>query len=46
MEKILDLDKNVAELCAQYPELKQIMVGLGFKEIIKPLALNTMGRII
>ena len=45
MEKILDLDKNVAELCAQYPELKQIMVGLGFKEIIKPLALNTMGRI-
>lgn len=45
MEKILDLDKNVAELCAQYPELKQIMVELGFKEITKPLALNTMGRI-
>lgn len=44
MSMTLDLNKNVAELCGEYPELKQIMSDLGFKDITKPLVLNTMGR--
>lgn len=44
MEKIIDFRKNVAELCKAYPELKEIMAELGFKDILKPLALQTMGR--
>lgn len=45
MNKIIDLRKTVAELCKAYPELKEIMAEIGFKDITKPLALQTMGRI-
>lgn len=45
MNKVIDFEKNVATLCDDYPKLKSIMVELGFKDIVKPLALNTMGRI-
>lgn len=45
MKKVIDLNKNVAQLCKLYPELKRIMAKLGFKDILKPLALNSMGRI-
>lgn len=45
MKKLLDLDKNVEALCTQFPELKEILADLGFKDIVKPLVLNTMGRI-
>jgi hypothetical protein len=45
MEKVIYLNKNMAELCKSYPELKQIMANLGFKDIMKPLALQSMGRI-
>lgn len=44
MEKIIDLRKNVAELCKEHPEIQEIMADLGFKDILKPLALQTMGR--
>ena len=45
MEKILDLKKTVAELVEENPEVRDIMVGVGFKEITNPVALNVMGRI-
>lgn len=44
MNKILDLDKTVYELVKEYPELKDIMVEIGFKDIVNPVALNLMGR--
>ena len=44
MDKILDLDKTVLELVKEYPEIKDIMVELGFKDIVKPFALEIMGR--
>lgn len=44
MKKILDLDLSVYQLCSQFPELKEILVELGFKDITKPLLLNTMGK--
>ncbi|WP_228352832.1 DUF1858 domain-containing protein [Variimorphobacter saccharofermentans] len=34
-KKQLDLSKSVYELCDQYTELKNILVGLGFHDIIK-----------
>lgn len=45
MDKVLDLNKNIYTLCKEYPEVKDIMASLGFSEITKPAALNTMGKI-
>ncbi|NLC83594.1 MAG: DUF438 domain-containing protein [Ruminococcaceae bacterium] len=45
MRKKLDLSKTVSELVAENPELKDILVELGFKDITQPLALSTVGRI-
>lgn len=44
MEKNLDLDKTILELVKEYPEIKEIMLELGFKDILKPFALEIMGR--
>jgi DUF438 domain-containing protein len=43
--KVLDLNKNVATLVKEYPEIKEIMVELGFKDITSPVALQVMGRV-
>jgi hypothetical protein len=43
-EKRIDLAKSVYELCNQYPELPEILVSIGFQDIIKPGMLATMGR--
>ena len=45
MEKVLDLKKTVAELVDAYPEVREIMAELGFKEIMSAAALQVMGRI-
>lgn len=37
MAKELDLTKNVASLCDEYPELIDVMVGLGFKPLANPV---------
>lgn len=43
--KHLDLNKSVYELTSQYPELIDIMVGLGFKDIGNPFTLKTAGKV-
>jgi len=45
MEKILDLDKSVASLVKEYPEVVDIMADLGFTEIKNPAMLASVGRI-
>ena len=45
MDKILDLDKSVASLVKEYPEVVDIMAGLGFTEIKNPAMLASVGRI-
>ncbi len=45
MSKKLDLRKSVYELTHEYPELVDIMVGLGFTEIKKKPMLNSVGKI-
>ena len=43
--KQLDLNKTVAALVEEYPELIDIMAEIGFKEITKPISLKMMGRV-
>ncbi|MBQ8159700.1 MAG: DUF438 domain-containing protein [Clostridia bacterium] len=43
--KELDLRKTVAELVRQYPEVKEMMAGLGFKDITSPVAMKFMGKV-
>lgn len=45
MSKTIDLNKTVAELVKEYPEIKGIMKELGFSEIVNPMALKVMGRV-
>ena len=45
MDKILDLDKSVASLVKEYPEVADIMAKLGFMEIKNPAMLASVGRI-
>lgn len=42
--KKIDLTKSVHELVTAYPELADIMAGLGFTEIKKKVVLNSVGR--
>lgn len=42
--KVIDLRQPVQKLCNEYPELKGIMVELGFVDIVKPGMLATAGR--
>lgn len=44
MDKVLNLDETVFELAGRYPEVVEIMVELGFRDIAKPGMLQTAGR--
>ena len=44
LDKQVDLNKSLYELCSQYPEIVQIMQEIGFKDIANPAMLNTAGR--
>jgi hypothetical protein len=43
--KTIDLSKTVNELCTLDPALIPILAGMGFTEIVKPLMLSTVGKI-
>lgn len=45
MENVLDLEKPVAELVKEFPALQQAMAEIGFREILNPIALEVMGRV-
>jgi DUF438 domain-containing protein len=45
MAKQIDLNKTVYELTKAYPELIDIMVELGFTEVVKPAMLHSVGKI-
>lgn len=44
LDKEIDLNKSIYELCSQHPEVVQIMQEIGFKDIANPAMLNTAGR--
>jgi hypothetical protein len=43
-EKVLDLRKTVYQLCSEDTNMMNILVDLGFKDIVKPGMLETAGR--
>lgn len=43
--KTIDLNRSVYELATEYPELIDIMAGLGFGEITKKAVLHSLGKI-
>ncbi|SCY73956.1 DUF1858 domain-containing protein [Alkaliphilus peptidifermentans] len=43
--KQIDLNKNVFELTEEYPEIIEIMVSEGFKDIKNPVVRKTAGRL-
>lgn len=44
MEKVLMMDESIFELVNRHPEVIDIMVELGFHDIVKPGMLQTAGR--
>ena len=44
MDKIIDFRKTVYELATEYPEFKEIMASVGFKEITEPEILASAGK--
>lgn len=44
MEKRINLEKPVHDICREYPEVIEIMKELGFENITNPAMLNTVGR--
>ncbi len=45
MEKIIDRNASIHSLVSAYPEIKDLLFGLGFTDIVKPGMLQTVGRI-
>ncbi|MCH3957783.1 MAG: DUF438 domain-containing protein [Olsenella sp.] len=45
MSKTLDLTKSVHDLAQEFPDFPQVMASIGFTDITKPAALNTVGRV-
>ncbi|MDD2296429.1 MAG: DUF1858 domain-containing protein [Sphaerochaetaceae bacterium] len=43
--KRIDLEKSVYALCTQDPDLVPILAELGFTEILKPIMLKTVGKV-
>ena len=37
--------QSIYDLVTTYPEIKEVMAGLGFKDILKPGMLQTMGKV-
>lgn len=42
--KVLRMDESIFDLVSRYPEVTDIMVELGFRDIAKPGMLQTAGR--
>jgi len=40
----IDLNKSIYDLCKEDPRVIEVMISLGFTDIIKPAMLNTVGK--
>ena len=43
-KKLIDLNNSLYTLANAYPELIELLLSLGFKDIVKPGMLQTAGR--
>ena len=44
-KKLINTNKNIYELCKEYPEIKNILSDLGFEAIKNPVMFNTMAKL-
>lgn len=44
MDKVINLNSSVHDLCKEYPEIIEVLKELGFDQIAKPAMLNTAGH--
>ena len=44
-DNTIDLRKTVNTLCIENPALVQVLASLGFTEIVKPIMLATVGKV-
>ena len=44
-KKLIDINKNIYELCKEYPEIKNILSDLGLEAIKNPIMFNTVAKI-
>lgn len=40
----ISINDTILKICIQYPEIKEIMKELGFKDIVKPGMIQSVGR--
>ena len=43
-EKTVTLSRSVYDICTKYPDIKEMMISLGFTDLGKPGMLKTAGR--
>ena len=43
--KLINSNKNVYQLCKEYPEIKNILANLGFDAIKNPVMFNTVAKV-
>ncbi|HOC80531.1 MAG: DUF1858 domain-containing protein [Bacilli bacterium] len=46
MEKLISINQTVYELSQEFPEIVEILANLGFKDIVKPGMLVSVGRFV
>lgn len=44
-QKTIDMQKTVHALCSADPQLAPILAEIGFTEILKPIMLNSVGKV-
>ena len=44
--KTIDLSQSVHDICTERPEIKQMMISLGFKDLTNPAMFNTAARFV
>lgn len=44
MDKKINLNHTVYELCMEYPEISDLLKEMGFHDIVKPGMMQTAGR--
>jgi DUF438 domain-containing protein len=45
MKKTIQLKESIYEICSEYPEVKDLLAQLGFRDITKPEVLHTIGKL-
>ena len=45
MDNLIDLNAPVAEVIKAHPEVKDLLIELGFKPLANPAMLNTVGKV-